>query len=109
MPAASPRRCRGRRGSGSGSPAGGAKAGGGAGVTGAGLACWGPRAGGATGQGAGARAVERGVSLGRVLPVVAAVRGRSEAAALVMSDLNPRRRRGSEAATRDLAKAGVGG
>jgi len=68
-----------------------------------------PLADGPTIQRAGARALERGVSFCRLLPVLAEVTGRIEAPVLVMSYLNPLHRRGFEAATRDLAKAGVAG
>jgi tryptophan synthase alpha chain len=68
-----------------------------------------PLADGPTIQRAGARALERGVSLYRLLPVLAEVTGRTETPVLLMSYLNPLHRYGFEAVARDLVKAGVAG
>jgi tryptophan synthase alpha chain len=68
-----------------------------------------PLADGPTIQRAGARALERGTSLYRLLPVLAEVTATVTTPLLLMSYLNPLHRYGFDAATRDLAKAGVAG
>lgn len=68
-----------------------------------------PLADGPTIQRAGARALERGTSLYRLLPVLASVSERIACPLVVMTYLNPLHRYGLEAAARDLAKAGVSG
>jgi tryptophan synthase alpha chain len=68
-----------------------------------------PLADGPTIQRAGARALAGGVSLGRLLPVVATLRERITVPLVLMTYLNPLYRYGFEAATRDLARAGVAG
>jgi tryptophan synthase alpha chain len=68
-----------------------------------------PLADGPTIQRAAVRALERGTSLYRLLPVLAAVSGRIRAPLVVMTYLNPLHRYGFERVTRDLASAGVGG
>ncbi len=68
-----------------------------------------PLADGPTIQRAGARALARGVSLYRLLPVLADVRARVAAPIILMSYLNPLHRYGLEAAARDLARVGVAG
>jgi tryptophan synthase alpha chain len=68
-----------------------------------------PLADGPTIQRAGVRALERGTSLYRLLPVLAGVSGRIRAPLVVMTYLNPLHRYGLERVTQDLAKAGVAG
>jgi tryptophan synthase alpha chain len=68
-----------------------------------------PLADGPTIQRAGARALAAGVSLAKLLPAVAALRGQVAAPLVLMSYLNPLHRYGLEAATRDLARAGFAG
>jgi tryptophan synthase alpha chain len=68
-----------------------------------------PLADGPTIQRAAVRALERGTSLYRLLPVLAGVSGRIRAPLVVMTYLNPLHRYGLERVTRDLAKAGVAG
>lgn len=68
-----------------------------------------PLADGPTIQRAGARALAGGVSLTKLLPVVAALRGQVGAPLVLMTYLNPLHRYGLEAVTRDLAQAGFAG
>ena len=68
-----------------------------------------PLADGPTIQRAGVRALARGASLSRLLPVLAEVAGSVATPLLLMSYLNPLHRYGYDAVTRDLAKAGVAG
>jgi tryptophan synthase alpha chain len=68
-----------------------------------------PLADGPTIQRAAVRALERGTSLYRLLPVLAEDSGRVRAPLVVMTYLNPLHRYGFERVTRDLAKAGVAG
>jgi tryptophan synthase alpha chain len=68
-----------------------------------------PLADGPTIQRAGARALAGGVSLAKLLPVVAELRPRVTAPLLLMTYLNPLHRYGLEAAARDLAQAGFDG
>jgi tryptophan synthase alpha chain len=68
-----------------------------------------PLADGPTIQRAGARALARGVSLYRLLPVLADVTSRVSTPLVVMTHVNPLHRYGLDAAARDLAKAGVAG
>jgi tryptophan synthase alpha chain len=68
-----------------------------------------PLADGPTIQRAAVRALERGTSLYRLLPVLAEVSGRIRAPLVVMTYLNPLHRYGLDRVTRDLAKAGVAG
>jgi tryptophan synthase alpha chain len=68
-----------------------------------------PLADGPTIQRADVRALERGTSLYRLLPVLAQVSGRVRAPLVVMTYLNPLHRYGFEKVTRDLARAGVAG
>jgi tryptophan synthase alpha chain len=68
-----------------------------------------PLADGPTIQRAAVRALERGTSLYRLLPVLAAVTGRIRAPLVVMTYLNPLHRYGFDRVTQDLAKAGVAG
>ena len=68
-----------------------------------------PLADGPTIQRAGARALERGVSLCRLLPTLASVSSGIAPPLVMMTYLNPLHRYGLEAAARDLAKAGVVG
>ena len=68
-----------------------------------------PLADGPTIQRAGARALRRGVSLYRLLPMLAQVTARTSTPVVVMTYVNPLHRYGFDAATRDLAKAGVAG
>jgi len=68
-----------------------------------------PLADGPTIQRAGARALAGGVSLAKLLPVLASLKGRVTAPLLLMTHLNPLHRYGLTAATRDLAEAGVAG
>jgi tryptophan synthase alpha chain len=68
-----------------------------------------PLADGPTIQRAGARALAGGVSLAKLLPVVAALRGQVATPLVLMSHLNPIHRYGLEAAARDLAGAGLAG
>lgn len=68
-----------------------------------------PLADGPTIQRAGARALARGVSLYRLLPLLAEVSPRVGAPLILMTYVNPLHRYGLEAAARDLAKAGVAG
>ena len=68
-----------------------------------------PLADGPTIQRAAVRALERGTSLYRLLPVLASVSGRIRTPLVVMTYLNPLHRYGLERVTRDLASAGVAG
>lgn len=68
-----------------------------------------PLADGPTIQRAAVRALERGTSLYRLLPVLAGVTGRIRAPLVVMTYLNPLYRYGFDRVTQDLAKAGVAG
>src|SRR5262245_31791620 len=68
-----------------------------------------PLADGPTVQRAGARALANGVSLAKLLPVVASLQGQVKAPLVLMTYLNPLYRYGLEAAARDLAKAGFAG
>jgi tryptophan synthase alpha chain len=68
-----------------------------------------PLADGPTIQRAAVRALERGTSLYRLLPVLASVSPRVRAPLVVMTYLNPLHRYGLETVTRDLAQAGVAG
>jgi tryptophan synthase alpha chain len=68
-----------------------------------------PLADGPTIQRAAVRALERGTSLYRLLPVLAGVSGRIRAPLIVMTYLNPLYRYGLDTVTRDLASAGVAG
>jgi len=68
-----------------------------------------PLADGPTIQRAAVRALKRGTSLYRLLPVLAAVTGRIRAPLVVMTYLNPLYRYGFDRVTQDLAKAGVAG
>jgi tryptophan synthase alpha chain len=64
---------------------------------------------GPTIQRAAVRALERGTSLYRLLPVLARVSGRIRAPLVVMTYLNPLHRYGLDKVTRDFASAGVAG
>jgi tryptophan synthase alpha chain len=68
-----------------------------------------PLADGPVIQRAGARALARGTSLYRLLPVLAEVTASVTTPLLLMTYLNPLHRYGLEAVARDLAKAGVAG
>lgn len=68
-----------------------------------------PLADGPTIQRAAVRALERGTSLSRLLPVLAGVSGRIRAPLIVMTYLNPLHRYGLDRVMRDLASAGVAG
>lgn len=68
-----------------------------------------PLADGPTIQRAGARALAGGVSLGKLLPMVATLRGRVAAPLVLMTYLNPLYRYGLEPVMRDLADAGFAG
>jgi tryptophan synthase alpha chain len=68
-----------------------------------------PLADGPTIQRAAVRALERGTSLYRLLPVLAGVSGRIRAPLVVMTYLNPLYRFGLDRVAHDLAKAGVAG
>jgi tryptophan synthase alpha chain len=68
-----------------------------------------PLADGPTIQRAGARALAGGVSLGKLLPMVATLRGHVTTPLVLMTYLNPLYRYGLEAAARDLAQAGFAG
>jgi tryptophan synthase alpha chain len=68
-----------------------------------------PLADGPTIQRAAVRALERGTSLYRLLPVLTGVSGRIRAPLVVMTYLNPLHRYGLDRVTRDLARAGVAG
>lgn len=68
-----------------------------------------PLADGPTIQRASQRALAQGVSLAKILPVVASLRGRVAAPLVLMSYLNPLHRYGLEAAVRALAQAGFDG
>jgi tryptophan synthase alpha chain len=68
-----------------------------------------PLADGPTIQRAAVRALERGTSLYRLLPVLAGVSGRIRAPLILMTYLNPLHRYGLDKVTRDLARAGVAG
>jgi tryptophan synthase alpha chain len=68
-----------------------------------------PLADGPTIQRAAVRALERGTSLYRLLPVLAQVSGGVRAPLVIMTYLNPLHRYGLEKVTRDLAQAGVAG
>ena len=68
-----------------------------------------PLADGPTIQRAAVRALERGTSLYRLLPVLAQVSGGVRAPLVIMTYLNPLHRYGFEKVTRDLAQAGVAG
>jgi tryptophan synthase alpha chain len=68
-----------------------------------------PLADGPTIQRAAVRALERGTSLYRLLPVLAEVSGRVRAPLVLMTYLNPLHRYGFDKVTRDLASAGVAG
>jgi tryptophan synthase alpha chain len=68
-----------------------------------------PLADGPTIQRAAVRALERGTSLYRLLPVLAEVSGRIRAPLVLMTYLNPLYRYGLDKVTRDLAGAGVAG
>jgi tryptophan synthase alpha chain len=68
-----------------------------------------PLADGPTIQRAAVRALERGTSLYRLLPVLAGVSGRIRTPLVVMTYLNPLHRYGLERVTRALASAGVAG
>ena len=68
-----------------------------------------PLADGPTIQRAAVRALERGTSLYRLLPVLAGVSGRIRAPLVLMTYLNPLHRYGLDKVTQDLAQAGVAG
>jgi tryptophan synthase alpha chain len=68
-----------------------------------------PLADGPTIQRAGARALAGGVSLAKLLPVVAGLRAQVAAPLVLMTHLNPLHRYGLEAAARDCAAAGFDG
>lgn len=68
-----------------------------------------PLADGPTIQRAAVRALERGTSLHRLLPVLAGVSGRVRAPLVLMTYLNPLHRYGVDRVARDLASAGVAG
>ena len=68
-----------------------------------------PLADGPVIQRAGTRALRRGTSLFRLLPVLAELSGRVAAPLVLMTYLNPLHRYGLQAVARDLAKAGVAG
>jgi len=68
-----------------------------------------PLADGPTIQRAAVRALERGTSLYRLLPVLAEVSGRIRAPLVLMTYLNPLYRYGLDKVARDLASAGVAG
>ena len=68
-----------------------------------------PLADGPTIQRAAVRALERGTSLYRLLPVLAEVSARIRAPLVLMTYLNPLHRYGLDKVTRDLAGAGVTG
>jgi tryptophan synthase alpha chain len=68
-----------------------------------------PLADGPTIQRAAVRALERGTSLYRLLPVLAEVSGRIRAPLVLMTYLNPLHRYGLDKVTRDLVSAGVAG
>jgi tryptophan synthase alpha chain len=68
-----------------------------------------PLADGPTIQRAAGRALERGTSFSRLLPVLAEVTAHVAAPVVLMTYLNPLYRYGLERATRDLARAGVAG
>jgi tryptophan synthase alpha chain len=68
-----------------------------------------PLADGPTIQRAAVRALERGTSLYRLLPMLARVSGRVRAPLVVMTYLNPLHRYGLDKVTQDLASAGVSG
>jgi tryptophan synthase alpha chain len=68
-----------------------------------------PLADGPTIQRAGARALARGTSLFRLLPMLAEVSGTISTPLVLMTYLNPLYRYGLDAAARDLAKAGLAG
>jgi tryptophan synthase alpha chain len=68
-----------------------------------------PLADGPTIQRAAVRALERGTSLSRLLPVLAGVTRRIRAPLVLMTYLNPLHRYGLDKVTRDLAQAGVAG
>jgi tryptophan synthase alpha chain len=68
-----------------------------------------PLADGPTIQRAGARALAGGVSLGKLLPMVASLRGHVAAPLVLMTHLNPLHRHGLESVMRDLAEAGFAG
>jgi tryptophan synthase alpha chain len=68
-----------------------------------------PLADGPTIQRAGARALAGGVSLAKLLPVVAGLRGQVAPPLVLMTYLNPLHRYGLEAAVRDCAEAGFSG
>ena len=68
-----------------------------------------PLADGPTIQRAAVRALERGTSLYRLLPVLAGVSGRIRAPLVLMTYLNPLHRYGLDKVALDLARAGVSG
>jgi tryptophan synthase alpha chain len=68
-----------------------------------------PLADGPTIQRAAVRALERGTSLYRLLPVLAGVSGRIRAPLVLMTYLNPLHRYGLDKVALDLARAGVAG
>jgi tryptophan synthase alpha chain len=68
-----------------------------------------PLADGPTIQRAAVRALARGTSLFRLLPVLAGVSARIRAPLVLMTYLNPLHRYGFERVTRDLARSGVAG
>jgi tryptophan synthase alpha chain len=68
-----------------------------------------PLADGPVIQRAGARALAGGVSLARLLPVIADVAGRVRTPLCLMTYLNPLYRHGFAATARDVARAGVAG
>ncbi len=68
-----------------------------------------PLADGPTIQRAAVRALERGTSLYRLLPMLAGVSGRIRAPLVVMTYLNPLHRYGLDKVALDLARAGVAG
>jgi tryptophan synthase alpha chain len=68
-----------------------------------------PLADGPTIQRAAVRALERGTSLYRLLPVLAQASGRIRAPLVLMTYLNPLHRYGLDKVTQDLARAGVAG
>jgi tryptophan synthase alpha chain len=68
-----------------------------------------PLADGPTIQRAAVRALERGTSLYRLLPVLAGLAGRIRAPLVLMTYLNPLHRYGIDKVTGDLARAGVAG
>ena len=68
-----------------------------------------PLADGPTIQRAAVRALERGTSLYRLLPVLAEVSPRIRAPLVLMTYLNPLHRYGLDKVTQDLARAGVAG